>query len=281
MTDREDDDMDRERELNYRKARALVDDARSGLYPLPDEILASPAWKAVDRLEAERARPQPELVGLARERVTAAILAAATGDDGDFPDGHELVEAEAGERAAVLRYELLDDALDRAKGEAVSCVYAQAERIIIDFLRPRFDQTLGEAKKVAAALADHGLTAEELLGAPRPIQNQYLGLGDMARRYEAIREARRILIRFDPPTADVEYGGIFALYKNLPDVWPTFRQGQTPPWPTGDGRAFLLWLVTSDLKPWLPLAAEQDDAYRAYVAALKEARPEAVTIARG
>lgn len=260
---------DREADVSYKKMRAVLDDARSGLFPLPDEVLSAPAWDAVDRLEAERARPHPDLVAQARERVSAAIRSAAVTGEGELElvDGRELVEAEAGERAAALRHELVDDELQAMKAEAVASIAGQHERIVTDFLRPRFEATLAEAKKVAAAVTGHGMSAEELLHAPKGLQNQYLGLVDVARRYEAIRAARRTLVRsFGPPVRDVEYGGVFSVYRNLPDFWPLFRQGGEPPWPTDDTKSFMIWLTTSTAEPWLPLGHEQDARYEEYFA---------------
>lgn len=109
------------------------------------------------------------LVVAARERVVVALIdAAATG--GDFPDGRAIVDAELAERAAAGVAELADEAIRHHRSVAVTLVLDRAESIVTDHLRPRFEAVLAEAKKTAAAIAGHGMSAEELLHAPKRLQ---------------------------------------------------------------------------------------------------------------
>ena len=247
-----------ERNPHFARLAQLVEMAETGLFDLPAEILA--AHTVARRLADEQARPLPARTNEARQRLVEAFVRAAA-EGGPWPDGREVLEAEATERAEREAFAALDRAASDAQGEFVTLVDDQADEIIVGSLRPTLTAVIEKARRVASALAPHGGGVgglERLLTAPKAAREAWLQLDTLAGQYAALRRARGILVR---GSSQLDQTGLFAEIRNLHELWPSWRQRVNEPWPSGS-RERLLWLARPDVQVWMPTPAQQEARYR-------------------
>lgn len=195
--------------------------------------------------------------GLVRATVEAAIR------NKPRPSCEAVLEAERAQREVEISGGVLRRAIEAAQHQAASAVSDGAAGILSEHLRPAFDELMKELVKLGAKLADTPLNTAILIASPEPVRRAWLRLQGLSDRYFALRAAQRVL-RVWLPTKDTN--GVFAEYRNLPEIWPGFQLGLNrpqPPWP-GDGREFMTWLATSPARPWLPTPQEQDEAVESY-----------------
>jgi hypothetical protein len=245
--------MPRNPELN--KIGALFAAADNGHFSLPDVIVRQ--QRRVPALtEALRDRHGRQLPG-ARGALASDILDAIDADKA-LPDAATLIEAAVADQAAAEMRTVLSDLLQEAQDDLVTLVMHAADEIIVDHLRPALVETLDQAAQAADKIGNWPIVSEAALTAPQETREAIIGLGGLAGRYRAVRNAQRCL-RIVTPGPRFDTDDVFVELRNLPDVWPNYSSwsSKTAPWPS-DPRQRLLWLVTSDAEPWMPTPREQD-----------------------
>jgi hypothetical protein len=245
-----------ERNPNFNRFGPLVEMADAGHFDLPTEVVS--AHQVAAKLTAEVSRRRPERANEARRKLVAAIVEAArTG--APWPDGREVVEAEAADRADHEAAVAVDRAAGAAQAEFTQLVADMAEDIIVGSLRPAVEHVLAETRRVTQVLAPYGAgNVERLLTAPKAAREAWLTLDALAGRYGVLRRARAILVR----TQDqLDGAALFAEVRNMHELWPAWRQRVESPAPTG-ARERMCWLTRPEVEAWMPTAAEQDARYR-------------------
>lgn len=236
----------------------------AGHYELPDDVLAAHrlAEAAAAEVEAARRRPRADLAATARKTLVRDVLDALANGTG-LPDGSSVTEAEQAERHPAALAMALRQAAAISREAFADLVADQAEAIIVDCLRPAFVETLEAAREAVAALKGIPLIPDAIIDAPKSVQTAYRSLTGIGERYAAVREARRLLVSFEPPQLDER--DLFGQYRNAHQLWPSWNQPRSvPPWPTTDMRALLVWMSTASGPPpelWLPTGREQDERF--------------------
>jgi hypothetical protein len=250
--------------------------AEGGFFTLPAAI--TDAYAVARCLIDERAKSGVDLVGPARRRLHEATFDAANGRGG-WPTGEEVVQAELAQQAVDVRVGALDAALEVARDHFASTVQEMADVVVSDYLRPRFDKVLADTLPAATAVADFGGDLAAIIGAPKATRDAWLALDGLVRSYQTLRRARTTAYAGRTPKLDVQ--GVFSEMRNLPDIWPSWRQQVDPPGPT-DPKARLCWLVTGPAEPWLPTLAQQDERYEErFATELENARRSRLIAAGG
>jgi hypothetical protein len=117
---------------------------------------------------------------------------------------------------------------------------------------------------------------DDPLLAPGQIRKAIVRLPEIARRYEAIQDARVAMKRVvGPPEVDVS--NVFGEVRNAADLWDFEGQTWTPetgsmpnPWPTDDTVEKLRRFLDHGAEVWLPTPAEQDEAMNEYLTERRE-----------
>lgn len=233
--------------------------ADSGVFDLPAEIAQTRA--TLHRLEADALLrvPDPKTAHIA---VIESMIDAAKHDRA-LPDAAKLLATKTAHSADVERVRLVEQAAETVANELLSLVLSSEPGITARFLRPVFEKVLADARGAVATFAEHGMTASDLLRAPQKARDSWLSLDDLAERYQLLRAAHAALRTAGArPRLD---DGEFSEFLNLREFYPQGKMvgagSAKPPWPTGDRRAFLVWLVTSSARPWMPTVDDQDAAY--------------------
>ena len=259
-------------------ATVLFEHWRAGHFTLPDGLIAQGrgymALRAAAREAAQRydglrlqslaAKHQARLDALISATVTAGRLPAD-------PLAALLAlerEAEEAEKAARLLREASERAAVALEGSII------ADTIILEHLRPAFDELIEGVRAIAPDLANIDVTSTAAVSAAGPkAASAFLALSAAAARYAAIMGARRALRRAGGPgyadahdffsdTAAIPAGQV------IPTVGARLR-GAGPSEPLSR----LIWLAGPDGKPTLATLSEQDDRarrYGRYLAALSE-----------
>jgi len=145
-----------------------------------------------------------------------------------------------------------------------------SEEIIAEYLRPAMTKALEQvqAKAVLAPRVPWD-DPRALVLADREVRELHELVGKAQDEYFAIRDAQhRLMTLSGQPSKDAYHH--FGELRNMPSIWPQRDSGVpsirgATPWP--DGLARMVWLVTSAAEPWLPTAAECNDAYRQLIEA--------------
>jgi len=252
----------------------LVSAADGGGYTLPEELLA--AYRTYTRVkETELAAP----ARLDTETAAARLVAAVVG--GEDPDllaiGREVNDSTAALQVYDHAQQVLRLAVEQAGERATFLAGDLTERIIVEHLRPAFQQVHAEAREVAQALQGYGLDPHALVTAPAKVRTAYGSLPFLVARRSIILTARRLVNTAGHRTPQHDVSGYFADFAEplafnswwrLPAALPRVPAPEDP-------MEHLLWVVSDAAapgKPWLPTVAEQDAAWWAL---LGEAAPQA------
>ena len=270
-----------ERNAYFNRLADLVALAEAGHFTLPDEVVD--AHRLAHRLTVEVSQPHTDRVHQARERLVAAFTQAAA-NGAPWPDGHDVLEAEAADRADKEAFNALERAATAAQANFAGLVSDVADDLIATSLRPAVDRVLEETTQAAKALGAYAAAGnvEQLLTAPKAARAAWIALDALAGRYGVLRKARGVLVRaiLNGGQQQVDDTNLFAEIRNLPDLWPTWRQRTQPPWPDG-GRERMLWLAGPDVEVWMPTVAEQDARYREVFAEGLDRAAQARAVAAG
>ncbi|MEJ7689034.1 MAG: hypothetical protein WKF76_00580 [Nocardioidaceae bacterium] len=206
---------------------ALLSGADAGHYGLPPEVTAARGVLArADEAATAYTRPNIER---SRAAFAAEIILTCTGDD--WPDPARMVAVEDSSRA----YDEWQVAVHQGQLIAEQSLYevlsADPDRLIVDYLQPAHAEAVKTAKANAALapLADDPTVLGALTAGQRTKAD---ALAKAAAQYAAVRAAWAGLTRTGQQTRN-DNEGIFGELRDLPDVWPTYRQrGTDQPWPT-------------------------------------------------
>lgn len=239
----------------------MVANARAGHFTLPEEVLS--AHRAPQNIR--RARGQIDLHHSVAHATSKIVDTARRGDD-VTPIVDEIREAVADDEARRTASRALNEAIEEANDYAVQAVVAESTSIINDRLKPALEETLRAAKECAEQLVDHLPEPDplELLSLGDETRQAWVRAQDLAERYNAILDAQRVLhtIGVLPKLDETNEFGSFTNFAEVVQQHRRLDSGHTsePPWPS-DPAARLLWIVGSDLEPWVPTPDEQDEAY--------------------
>jgi hypothetical protein len=250
------------------KVRPIFSGCDAGHYALPEQVI-----KARD----EHARVEECLRKLREDGNAdpeAAMVDVALGlvrEGGALPAADLLKRATRLTQQAASR-DVCIRALVRVQESAAEEVSAQcswfADRVI-EFLASALADCLEQARAVSTTLRGV-LPSPDVVGAglvSEEIQDAYRTLMTQSGRYSAIRAARFSLTLLGVRSGRDE-SGIFLEFRNLPKIWPSFREAGPPPWPAGAAER-LLWVVNGDAEPWIPTPLEQDARFVEYVEEVK------------
>jgi len=207
--------------------------AHCDTYTVPDDDQTDRVAHAVDRLHAD------------------VRIAALNGSPP--PSLTPLIDAAGRREANAALIDAVRTTRTQLAAELDGLVIASADSIIVECLRPAFDDVLATVRKAA--------------------KRSDADLDRLAERYASIRAAQAILARASGG-AQHDVGGRYAEFKNMNDLWPvrgTWLE-RKPPWPQGT-RERMAWLVASEAEPWMPTLAEQDERWWAVHGEAVLARP--------
>ncbi|MBA2756899.1 MAG: hypothetical protein H0U37_05600 [Chloroflexi bacterium] len=263
--------MIRDPEAN--RLRGVIDAVEEATGTLPELIAA--ARRAVDTLRAA--------VGPAVEKATACDLAsrryalgeeiAALAETGVVPDiAKRAAAAVAASQAAIAERDILSTALETAETILKSRTHGGLDEML-DLLRERRSRLFSEVAAIAGPVAGRDLTTDPMR-LPEETRVAYLQVFDLATVEAKIVTAYDRLARvMGSPNVD---DGLFAAYRNAPDVWgPQLQARHINAWRpsprTDDKVEQLLWLAglgreyaAAKPEPWLPTPDERDAAMTAY-----------------
>lgn len=152
-------------------------------------------------------------------------------------------------------------------------VYAKADAIITDHLRPALAQLLTDFRadlKTASQYADRTDPAVEIVNETDDVRHAYLRLQSAGHAYGTLRtlwaamSERQTHKTIDPQGVHSPLGEV----ANLPDLVPEWQRAAAgrAPWPWY-GTAFhvrMAWLLNHDAHVWLPTGLEQSQAWQQY-----------------
>jgi len=150
----------------------------------------------------------------------------------------------------------------------VSAARDVADTIITEHLRPRYDQTMSQARKLVPSLAGASLTTEALVTGPAKVREAWQAMRELEHQRSVLVTARGHANKAGErnPQQDTNYEFSTlrkprALFPGLADTVATPRNWGIPKEPV----ARMLWFLTDaqTAEPWLPTVAEQDQAWEA------------------
>lgn len=233
---------------------------REGHFTLPDDLLVElRGVEAVRAALSETVAAPDDVVTPAKAEFIEQTLAAARAGE-SLPGVEGVIEAERRLHEAQLALALQDHALERAEDGLAARAMEGYVSIITDHLRPALNALLAVATEVAADVEVVQLDADGVVLSEKA-EGAALGrLRLLGPAYNAIYDAHAALTT---PLVKADRPPRFRRFRNFDQLWPRHDAGTKPPWPQEVGPR-LLWIVTSDAVPWIPLPEEQDAAARAY-----------------
>ena len=237
----------------------------AGHFTLPPELVTTA--RAVEPLQAalDEQEYAPTMVAEAKAQFQASVLEAARARK-KLPTAEALIKARMAAETQGEVTTILREGLRQAERHLALLFFGLQPKILLEHLRPAFDETISEAKKAKASELD----AHRI-------------------RYSMIRSARSTLHRIPAPARDKF--GTFAEFKDADRWWPEFypermrkqiqgmvtrsvkeikeRESKTAPtftpapWPA-DASARFKWSI-EHAEPWLPTPEEQDDRFDEYL----------------
>lgn len=256
----------------------LLRGADGGAYTLPKTV--DVARRGVDEL----ARAIATVAGTAVPEVVRADRAESIVEqaiaEGRLPDDYGVDDVIAARAAVERRDDVLamltlahEGAVDRFR----AIVAEHSDTIVVDHLRPAFDQVLTTLRRIAPKLAGMPIAgdtgARAWRDADSPQRAAYRALDELVPRLAMIRAGHSDVLNGQWRASGGEHGiGVFghqpesAIYRSIRNVdalWPPkTRRRDAAPWPT-EPREHALWLVAGEAEPWLPTFAEETAVYRA------------------
>jgi hypothetical protein len=234
--------------------------ADAGTVALPPAVTA--LWAAHKRLageiraEVEAAAPKSSVgVGSAAEDVVARLVAGRPVDFASLAE--TAIEASlAGQRFDAMK-RVFDAALNQAERELESVLVEHADDAVRD-LQLRLADLLDEVREVTKAMGDRERTGDAMLDAPKPIQQAYKRLPDLAGRYNRLKAAHRDLLMI---RGGVNHAHLrrFGDVRDAGRLWAETDRPGVDPWPQ-DVRDLLLWSVDTEHVLWFPTVGELADA---------------------
>lgn len=159
-----------------------------------------------------------------------------------------------------LRGALLRQAQETTAEILVGTLRATADEVIAEHLAPRQAEILDSAAKAVGAYREHGITAADLLHAPKPARDAYSTVNDLLRSFTVVRRARESVLIATDAVVEHDTHHYFSTIRNCEALWPEITgrlAPSTPPWPT-EPLDFLHWLTGPDVEAWCPTTDEQD-----------------------
>lgn len=232
----------------------------TGAFTLPVPLLDA-ALKVYRIDQAQTIMTSP--VERAEAELTEQILAAAGKDNSDWPTAGEILE----ERRAAEAHRLLTTAMQHAREQALHALYAHfstegADNIITAHLRPAHDDVISKARGLISNYRmAQGLSENAILEAAPDVRTAVVTMRDLAERYARIKQAHACLTN---GRVGHDQRGSFAAASNYLKLtgYEPGAYGQPQPMPGATSLDRLVYLAgTEGLEPWLPLPAEQDNAW--------------------
>lgn len=268
---------------------ALMAGWRAGHFELPADV--EEAQRACDRLDAAFESAETKAQVTTGDVIESMVAAALAGEA--IPDASQLVADRRAAEISQETVELVGEARGRAERMVRRAVAGKSTTIIKDFLRPTLKDTLAQAtqhSKSVAHLAADGVT---MMSAPAAVQKSWAAMEQLSDRYRAIRAAfEELRLKSDPEVVGEEIpvgvgdAAWFSEFANAGEVWPTFMREHfdhkyelSPPWPK-TYPARLIWVVSSAAEAWLPLPAEQRQAFERHLTKANAELHEAISAAR-
>lgn len=238
---------------DVRLFRPVIRAAEDGVFVLPAATQTLLAWRLrLEQRVAELHRPSSE-------RVHTTLLVdvrTAVESEGPLPDGAAVVDAQQAETAFdALRRALMlvADDLEREIADSLS----DADEMIIDHLRPAFEETVAEARELVGALGGVDLDPLALLHASDRQSKAGVAFRVVAERYSRLRDVQSFYAQRDPTFHDD--GERFEM-RNLRELAPDARV--LVPFPSEPANR-LRYLVDHGADLWMPTSAERDDLFQA------------------
>lgn len=235
-----------------------------GGYQLPADVLHSVA--VLHAAQALTVADPPPL----RHIEAVAALAVDLLERGEPVDPVELSAQAATVRELAAHLDdarrLVTLAVENAGLRAVAVATDASSRIVGEVLQPAYADVLAQARALAPALHGHDLESGGWNASKKVAEarNTLIALAD---RHQALRLARRVCISLSGPPVEHDTADQFALLREPQALVPGYVPNRPLPRPDvpKDPAAGLLWLVTAGEpgRPWLPTAAQQDEAWMA------------------
>ncbi|MDT5348326.1 MAG: hypothetical protein QOH91_1613 [Mycobacterium sp.] len=186
-----------------------------------------------------------------------------------------VAEADAAERARTAKIVALTQLLGRCDGDISMCVLGDPDGVLESLSRD-FEALMKDVDAAVQRLGGARTPTEVIVNNASEAWNE---LGVLRQSYDALRvaqsavmasaaphmvQASKSLHLDDPLASDV-------MIANLDDVFPTCRQSQSRnldgtlidlrPWPVDDYIAELVWLSSSEARPWIPTLAQLEELH--------------------
>lgn len=199
------------------------------------------------------------------------------------PEWHDALDAA---EAAAARYEKHRHRTltikQRAIGRATS-ILTSGVNLMLCALDDELTRLKSEVKDVERRLGGASTSDEAIALGVAPDWRKLQA--DLAPEYATLRDAQTYLLlnvaprsywtSCRPPLGGENHASV-AWIRNLPQLWPDFRQPglsstrinldgsqhREEPWPTDDGPQFLLWAIRSGAELWIPTLRQIDQLFR-------------------
>lgn len=248
----------------------LVEGARRGDYTMPGALLT--AYAAVERLQAaqppEWESPHTGARLAAQEMADAAVL----GDD--VPHTH--VGEQSSRRASA---EFVADwrdaratALQQLADRCASAITYQGAAIITEHIQPALEELMTSFAADVRTIGPHASEAAPTMSVVlerEDVREAYVRFAGIHPRYSSIREAWRILRRYDHFTTTDPLGTESPLtecaniHELVEDWWKCANGYGSWPWSGNALHVQLGWLVNAGARVWTPTAQQQSEVWQA------------------
>lgn len=248
----------------------LVQTAQHAGFTLPDDVTtAHDVWLRLSQTEI----PEPRSFD-AQDAADRIVQAVTNGDRFDPIDlCRDALKARDEERLHTEAAAALALAVNKAASAAVATAESAADEIVVEHLRPAYEELLTEVREVAEVLRPYTdpttfqLDLQAIIGATSAKgRDAYLGLPRLVERHRLIRQARDRANAVGALRPQYDGQDMFASFADPMAFHPGWKHpAPVPPLPAPqDPTARLLWTASEQAaaaRPWLPTVAEQDTAW--------------------
>ena len=246
-------------------AAHLLAGCRKGWFDLPDSVHAATA--AVDAARGvlgEIPNPRPA-VEQERDTINGLILAFQRGDQA-APDVAPVIAAQRADEAYVTQVRVMRQVVHELDQEVNVAVADAEHEIITRHLAAALAETIAETR----ALHDkHGATltapAETVIGTGKAAGDAWHRIRAVAERYAGLCDLHSSLVR---PRLRNDVAAEFLRWPDDPrepylygDAWRARHNPTHRPWPPTPA-AYLVWVATGGVHPWMPTADQADTRWR-------------------